>query len=289
MAQRIGGGLIGQRIRLPLRDGARLEAGDHPQPSAQQAQDRIAQVPGDLKDLRRAVVPLGVMIGPRDGVAQRRQAGGQDGIVACRAGLAHRFRRQFKPLILRDDQRSGHREPGQDQRAQRPGLAGQRVPRLFEQTDLLAVEQLDLEPGGPAAEAKGGPGQQVRPSRPAASFGGPAEPSPAAVQVARCQPGRAPGRAPRPPARRHAPGRRPAGRPHAGTSARRPRRPGRPWPDHRPGGHTRWPARPQPGQPGPGGRRPRRRPRPGRGRPARPAAGQPGRASSWRTSSGMES
>jgi hypothetical protein len=35
----------------------------------------------------------------------------------------------------------------------------QREPGLFEQADLLAVEQLDLESGGPAAQAKGRPGE----------------------------------------------------------------------------------------------------------------------------------
>ena len=67
----------------------------------------------------------------------------------------------------------------------------QREPGLFEQADLLAVEQLDLESGGPAAQAKGRPGEQVGPSGAAGPFGCLPEPGPAAVQVAGRQPGRA--------------------------------------------------------------------------------------------------
>ncbi len=153
----------------------------------------------------------------------------------------------------------------------------EREPGLFEQADLLAVEQLDLESGGPAAQAKGRPGEQVGPPGPAGPFGCLPEPGPAAVRVAGRQPGRAqverggrlvgvagPAAA------------RPAD--VLDTSAPRPRRPARPWPGRPRGGRTRWPARPRPGLPGPGGRRPRRRPRPGRARPGRPARRRPGRA-----------
>jgi hypothetical protein len=49
---------------------------------------------------------------------------------------------------------------------------GQGVPGLLEQADLLAVEQLDLEPGRAAAQAEGGPGEQV-------GAPGPAVPGPA--------------------------------------------------------------------------------------------------------------
>ncbi len=70
-----------------------------------------------------------------------------------------------------------------------PGSAGQRVPRLFQKTDLLAVEQLDLEPGGPAAEAKGG--RAIRSGRPARRPRSAARRNEVRLrQVARCQPGR---------------------------------------------------------------------------------------------------
>ena len=61
----------------------------------------------------------------------------------------------------------------------------QGVPGLLEQADLLAVEQLDLEPGGAAAETEGGPCEQVGPPGTAGPFGRLAEPGPAGERV--CQ------------------------------------------------------------------------------------------------------
>ena len=69
----------------------------------------------------------------------------------------------------------------------------QGVPGLLEQADLLAIEQLDLEPGGATAEAEGGPCEQVGPPGPAGPFGRLAEPGPAAVGVAGPRAGPRPG------------------------------------------------------------------------------------------------
>jgi len=80
-------------------------------------------------------------------------------VVARGPGPAHRLGRQLEPLGLGDNQRGGDREPRRDERGQHRMGLGQGVPCFFEQADLLAVEQLDLEPGGPAAQAQGGPGE----------------------------------------------------------------------------------------------------------------------------------
>ena len=105
MAQRLGGDLVGQRVRVPVGDGARLEQGDEPEAAAEQAQDGIAQAAGDVDDLGGTVSPLGAVIGAGDGVAQRRQARRESRVVAGVPGVAHRFGRQLEPSALRDDQR----------------------------------------------------------------------------------------------------------------------------------------------------------------------------------------
>src|SRR2546430_15497253 len=62
----------------------------------------------------------------------------------------------------------------------------------LEQADLLAVEQPDLESGGPAAQAERGAGEQGGAPGPAGALGRLAEPRPAAVQVPPCEPGGSP-------------------------------------------------------------------------------------------------
>jgi len=105
MAQRLGGGLVGQRVRLPVRDGARLQQGDEPKAAAEQAQDGIAQAPGDIDDLGCAVSPLGAVVRAGDGVAQCRQARCEGRVVASVPGPTHRLGCQLEPYALRDDHR----------------------------------------------------------------------------------------------------------------------------------------------------------------------------------------
>jgi hypothetical protein len=141
-------------------------------PAAEQSQHGITKPPGDADDLGGMGVPLGPVTRSGDGVAQGGQAGREGRVVARRSGQPHRFGGQFQPSRLGDDQRRGDREPGRDQRGQHGVGLGQGIPGLLEQTDLLAVEQLDLEPGRAAAQAEGGPGEQV-------GAPGPAVPGPA--------------------------------------------------------------------------------------------------------------
>ena len=119
MAQRLGGGLVGQRVRLPVRDGARLQQGDEPQPPPEQAQDRIAQAGGEVDDLGGVSPPRGAVIRAGDGVAQRRQGRREGRVVTGRTGPAYRLSGQLEPPRVREEQCRGDRQPGRDQRDQR--------------------------------------------------------------------------------------------------------------------------------------------------------------------------
>ena len=189
MAQRLGRGPVGQRIRLPVRDGARLQQGDEPQPPPEQPEDGIAQAIREVDDLGGVSTPRGAVVRAGDGVAQCGQGGREGRVVTGRTGLANRLGSQLEPPGLREEQRRGDRQPGGDQRDQRALPVGQHGPGLLEQADLLAVEQPDFESGGPAAEAERGAGEQVGPPGPAGALGRLAEPGPAAVQVPGCEPG----------------------------------------------------------------------------------------------------
>jgi hypothetical protein len=115
MTQRLGRGPVGQRIRLPVRDGARLQQGDEPQPPPEQAEDGITQAGREVDDLGGVSTPRGAVVRAGDGVAQCGQGGREGRVVTGRTGLANRLGSQLEPPGLREEQRRGDRQPGGDQ------------------------------------------------------------------------------------------------------------------------------------------------------------------------------
>src|SRR5215472_11538231 len=118
MAQRLGGGLVGEYISLPVRDGGRLQQGDEPQTPPEQAEDGIAQAARDLDDLGGMGPPRGAVIRAGGGVAQRGQGGGEGAVITGRTGLAYRLGSQLQPPGLEENQRGGDRQSRRDQRDQ---------------------------------------------------------------------------------------------------------------------------------------------------------------------------
>ena len=83
MAQRLGGHAVSPRLGVPVRDRARLQQGDQPQPPAEQLEHGVAQPGGDADDLRRVGQPRRAMIRPGLGVAQGGQRRRQRVVVAA--------------------------------------------------------------------------------------------------------------------------------------------------------------------------------------------------------------
>ncbi len=97
MAQRLGGRPVGQPVRLPVGDGARLQQGDEPQPPPEQAKDGIAQAGGEVDDLGGVGPPRGAVIRAGGGVAQRGQGRREDRVITGRTGPAYRLGSQLEP------------------------------------------------------------------------------------------------------------------------------------------------------------------------------------------------
>ena len=151
-----------ERLVVGRVEVAELEVRDEEEASSQQLERPVAQSRRALQHLVGIPQPIRRMVGTRLHIAECSERLNDRSVVGCGPGEGDRLPSQRAALPLGVHHRERDRETRRDERAQHRFLSRQRRVRFPQEIDLLPVEHVDLEAGGPGAQAQRGAGKERR-------------------------------------------------------------------------------------------------------------------------------